>query len=118
MRAKFSHTRVLRAAALLSVFAGCLYKPSVIPFAMPLTALGPEMAEGQRAAEWWATWAIYGGLAVLAGSFLLNLAKPLLFHRIMQSLALFALIGIIVAFAALKRAGGDSSEARKITATH
>lgn len=32
--------------------------------------------------------------------------------------AAVTLIGIIVAFAALKRAGGDSSEARKITATH
>lgn len=94
---RFSSSVLIRASAIVSVLVGILYMPSVFKFSIPLIGLGPELTEGQRIAELWATYAVYGGIGIFLGSFLMNVARSSLFNRIVLGVALVSTFLLIVA---------------------
>lgn len=94
---RFSTASIIRSAAVLSVLLGIMYMPSVFHFSLPISGLGSELMEGQRAAEFWARYAVFGGLVIFAGSFLLNVTHSQLFRRIILTFALIATLLLILA---------------------
>ncbi len=92
---RFRATTLIRASALLSVLAGLLYLLSAFQLSLQIN-LGPEMEEGKVAAHTWATYALIGGVALLAGSYLIQLSQSPLTRRIMLSIALIGITVLIV----------------------
>ncbi|MFD0713404.1 hypothetical protein [Paenibacillus sp. GCM10027626] len=94
---KVSNTILIRATAVMSVIVGILYMPSLIHFSLPIAGLGPELIEGREAAELWANYAVFGGMAILAGSFLTYLSRAVLFQRLLLSAFLIAAFLLTIA---------------------
>lgn len=94
---KFSSSVLIRASACMSVLIGILYMPSIFRFSIPIIGLGAELAGGERIAELWATYAVYGGLGIFLVSLLMNIARSSIIKRIILSVSLTCTFLLIAA---------------------
>ncbi len=94
---KFSSNTLIRACAVVSMLIGLLYTPSIFNMSLPIVGLGPELTEGQKMAELWGLYAVYGGLGIFLGSFSLNASLTTFGKRLVLSIALISMFLLIVA---------------------
>ncbi|SDS04263.1 hypothetical protein SAMN05444162_0608 [Paenibacillaceae bacterium GAS479] len=87
---RFNSSVLIRASAIISVLIGILYMPSVFNFLIPIIGLGPELTGGQKIAEIWATYALYGGISIFLASMLMNITQSIIIKRIILGIALVA----------------------------
>lgn len=95
--AKFNNNVLIRAVATTSILIGIVYMPSIFNFSIPIIGLGPELTGGQKLAELWAMYAVYGGAAILCGSFLMNITRSIVIKRIVLIAALIAMFLLVAA---------------------
>lgn len=95
--ARFNSNVLIRAVAATSILIGSVYMPSVFNFSLPIIGLDPELTGGQKIAELWAMYALYGGIAILCGSFLMNITRSPIIKRIVLIAALIAMFLLVVA---------------------
>jgi hypothetical protein len=94
---RFSSSLLVRTSAIMSVLIGMMYMPSVFSFSIPINGLGPELTGGQRIAELWGMYAVYGGIGIFLVSFLMNIVQSNLIKGIILGVALIAMFILIVA---------------------
>jgi len=94
---RFRSSVIIRASAIASILIGILYMPSVFSLTIPIIGLGPELTEGQKITELWATYAVYGGIGIFLGSFLMNIVQSIIMKRIILGAALVSTFLLIAA---------------------
>jgi len=93
----FRSSSIIRASAIASILIGILYMPSIFSLSIPIIGLGPERTGGQKIAELWATYAVYGGIGIFLGSFLMNIVQSIIIKRIIVGAALVSTFLLIAA---------------------
>ncbi|MFF2483794.1 hypothetical protein [Paenibacillus sp. NPDC058071] len=94
---RFRSSLIIRASAIVSILIGILYMPSVFSFSIPILDLGPELTGGLKIAESWAMYAVYGGIGLFLGSFLMNIAQSFIIKRIILGAALVSTFLLVAA---------------------
>ncbi|CAM3215469.1 hypothetical protein PALU110988_09000 [Paenibacillus lupini] len=95
---KFSHTLLVRAAAVASILLGMLYLPSVFHFTLSIHGFEPELGRGSHIIEEeWGKWSIIGGGLLFIGSLMLRPYRSAWLRNLLLGFLFICLILLITA---------------------